>query len=128
MSTETIRQYIARLPALPETDRVLHRIGTDRVAGSLGALRVSSVFQPVVDRGGTLFGHQAFIRAQGPASPLKAVLGRDLKVRISPLLYLAGVGLSFVAAWAALACYLAVAMLWLVPDRRIERAAARGPN
>ena len=66
MSTDTLRLYIARLPALPEPDRVLHRIGPDRVAGSLGAFRVSSVFQSIVDRSGTLIGHQAFFRAARP--------------------------------------------------------------
>ena len=66
MSTDTIRQYIARLPEQPRPDRVLHRTGTDRVAGSVGAMCVSSVFQPVVDRAGTPFGHQAFFRAVGP--------------------------------------------------------------
>lgn len=66
MSTDTIRQYISRLPAAPGPDRVLHRSAPDRVAGSLGALRVSSVFQPVVDPGGTPFGHQAFFRAAQP--------------------------------------------------------------
>ena len=64
------------------------------------------------------------IRAQGPDSPLRAVLGRDLKGTISPILYFAGIGLSFVAPWAALCCYLVVGALWLVPDRRIERIVA----
>jgi uncharacterized membrane protein len=63
------------------------------------------------------------IRAQGPDSPLRTFLGRDIKGTISPLLYFCGMVLSFVAAWAALLCYLVVAGMWLIPDRRIERMA-----
>ena len=64
----------------------------------------------------------AVIRAN-PDSPLKRVLGSDLKAKLSPLIYLSGIGLSLVAPWAALACYFAVAVIWLVPDRRMEEAA-----
>ena len=66
------------------------------------------------------------IRAQGPASPLALYVGRDVKGTVSPLLYAAGIAFSFVAAWAALACYGAVALLWLKPDSRIEKMVARG--
>ncbi len=65
------------------------------------------------------------IRAQGKDSPLHAVLGRDLKGTLSPLLYLCGIVLAFVAPWMALLCYAVVAAIWLVPDRRIEKLAAR---
>jgi uncharacterized membrane protein len=64
------------------------------------------------------------IRAQGEGSPLRAAVGRDFKGTISPILYFCGIGLSFVAPWAALLCYVAVAAAWLVPDRRIERLIA----
>ncbi len=58
----------------------------------------------------------------GPAhSALGQLLGRDLKGTVSPLIYAAGIGLSFVAPWAAMLCYFTVAMLWAVPDRRIEK-------
>jgi uncharacterized membrane protein len=66
---------------------------------------------------------RVIFRAEGPGSPLRAFLGWDPKGTVSPLLYLSGIGLSFVATWAALACYLAVALMWLMPDRRIERLA-----
>ena len=49
-----------------------------------------------------------------------------MKATISPLLYATGIGLSFVAPWAALLCYAAVALIWLMPDRRIEQIAERG--
>jgi uncharacterized membrane protein len=69
---------------------------------------------------------RVIIRAQGPASPLRAYLGRDLKANVSPLLYVSGIGLSFVAPWAALACYGAVTALWLKPDQRIEKMVEHG--
>lgn len=66
------------------------------------------------------------IRAQGANSPLARALGRDIKGKISPFLYLAGVLLAFAHVWAAEAVYAAVALMWLVPDRRVEAAFTRG--
>ncbi len=65
------------------------------------------------------------IRRQGPDSTLARAIGSDWKGRISPLLYLAGIGAAFVAPWLALALYVLVAIIWLVPDRRIESALSR---
>ena len=62
---------------------------------------------------------------QGAGSVLAAAVGRDLKGKLSPVSYLAAIGLSFVSVWIANAIYLGVALLWLVPDRRIERALAQ---
>jgi uncharacterized membrane protein len=64
---------------------------------------------------------QITMRAQGPASPLRAVLGRNLKANLSPLLYAAGIGSSLIMPWMGLVFYLAVGLMWLIPDRRIER-------
>ena len=64
---------------------------------------------------------QAIIAAQGDASVLRRAIGSDWKGKLSPVLYLVAIALTFVAAWAAQIIYVAVAMLWLVPDRRIER-------
>jgi uncharacterized membrane protein len=64
---------------------------------------------------------QVTMRAQGPASPLRAVLGRNLKANLSPLLYAAGIGSSLIMPWMGLVFYLAVGLMWLIPDRRIER-------
>jgi uncharacterized membrane protein len=61
------------------------------------------------------------IRAQKDSSILKMAIGGDVKGKISPLLYLCGIGISFVSEWAALSIYVFVALMWLVPDRRIER-------
>ena len=63
-------------------------------------------------------------RAQGPDSPLKRALGRDLKAKISPVLYLAGIGLCFVQPALGGALYVAVALMWLIPDRRVEHSLA----
>ena len=66
------------------------------------------------------------IRQQGPDSPLKRALGSDLKGKLSPLLYFAGIGLAFVRPLFSDLLYLGVALMWLVPDRRMERAIAEG--
>jgi len=65
---------------------------------------------------------QMIVRSQGPNSPLKRALGGDWKGKVSPVLYVAGIGGSFVHRWLGMACYVAVACIWLVPDLRIERA------
>ncbi len=62
------------------------------------------------------------IRAQGSQSLLKKALGSDLKGRVSPLMYLGGIAASFIGPGAALVFYVGVALMWLVPDKRIERA------
>lgn len=56
----------------------------------------------------------------GPDSELAIALGKDAKGKISPLCYLSAVPLAFVNRWIALSLYVFVALLWLVPDRRIE--------
>ena len=63
---------------------------------------------------------QRIIAAQGRDSPLAAAVGRDLKGRLSPIIYLAAIPLAFVNQWISDALYVAVALMWLVPDRRIE--------
>ena len=63
---------------------------------------------------------RAIIRAQGPGSRLAAALGHDLKGRISPLLYAVAIPAAFLTPWISDALYVSVALLWLVPDRRIE--------
>jgi uncharacterized membrane protein len=61
------------------------------------------------------------IRDQGEGSVVAAAVGRDLKGKLSPVLYALGIALSFVAAWMGIAVYTVVALVWLVPDRRLER-------
>ena len=66
------------------------------------------------------------IRTQGPDSLLARAVGRDWKGRLSPLAYLAAIPLAYVHPWIADGLYTAVALLWLVPDRRIERILTEG--
>lgn len=63
----------------------------------------------------------AIIRDQGAGSVVAAAVGRDIKGKLSPLLYATGIGLSFANRWAAVAVYASVALMWLIPDRRLER-------
>jgi uncharacterized membrane protein len=73
------------------------------------------------------------IAHQGANSRLKAAVGKDLKGRISPLLYLAAILFAFANQWVSDALYILVALMWLIPDRRIEArmhdpAAAHAPE
>ena len=67
------------------------------------------------------------LRGEGEQSRLRAALGSDVKGKISPLLYCIGIGLAFVDRWLGVAVYVAVALIWLVPDRRVERHLTRAP-
>jgi uncharacterized membrane protein len=65
---------------------------------------------------------QAIIAAQGPDSLLKRAIGSDWKGKVSPILYLAGIGAAFWYPWIGQGFYLLTAIVWLAPDRRIEHA------
>ncbi|MGH7038997.1 MAG: TMEM175 family protein [Stellaceae bacterium] len=67
----------------------------------------------------------AILRKEGRDSALARAIGRDLKGKISPALYLAGILLALVDPRIAGAIYVLVALLWFIPDRRIERAVRR---
>lgn len=64
---------------------------------------------------------RVIIRLQGSASPLRQALGPDLKGKMSPVLYTAGLIAAFFNTLLADAFYVGVALLWLIPDRRMER-------
>jgi uncharacterized membrane protein len=64
----------------------------------------------------------AILRTEGPDSMLRRAVGRDWKGRLSPVLYILAIGGAFVHPAVAGALYTAVALIWLIPDRRIERA------
>ncbi len=64
---------------------------------------------------------RAILATEGEQSLLGRALGSDWKGKLSPALYLLAIPLSFVNAWIAIAIYASVAMIWLIPDRRIER-------
>ena len=61
------------------------------------------------------------VRANGADKTLANALGRDIKGKLSPLFYIAGIGLAFVDPRISSALYIAVALMWLVPDSRIEK-------
>lgn len=67
---------------------------------------------------------QLIIRAQGKGSVLRAAVGGDWKGKLSPVLYLAGIVLAFQDHRISQALYVVVALIWLVPDRRIEHELA----
>jgi uncharacterized membrane protein len=67
----------------------------------------------------------AIVAHQGRESILAAALGGDWKGKLSPAIYLSAIPLAFVSSWIANGLYVLVALLWLVPDRRIERALVK---
>jgi uncharacterized membrane protein len=60
------------------------------------------------------------IKQQGPNSKLQTAIGKDIKGKISPLVYIVAIPLAFVHQWISDALYVSVALMWLIPDRRIE--------
>jgi len=64
---------------------------------------------------------RTIIRANGRDSLVGRAIASDLKGNISLAMYAAGVGLAFVSVWIAYALYAAVAIMWLIPDRRFAR-------
>ncbi|NMM22263.1 MAG: DUF1211 domain-containing protein [Phycicoccus sp.] len=63
---------------------------------------------------------QAIFHSDGGAG-LRQALGRDLKGKASPILYVCGIALAFVSPWLAMLVFTIVAVMWLVPDPRVER-------
>jgi len=68
----------------------------------------------------------AIIAEDGPGSRLAGAIGNDIKGKASPLLYVAAIGAAFVNPWISDALYVLVAVIWLVPDPRIERHLRHG--
>lgn len=68
---------------------------------------------------------RALLALHGPDSVLAAALGEDFKGKVSLLIYLTAIPLAFVNEWLAEALYVLVAIIWLVPDRRIEKILAQ---
>jgi uncharacterized membrane protein len=67
----------------------------------------------------------AIIAQEGRASLLAQAVGRDWKGKLSPVLYLLATGLSFVRPWFGSAIYVLVALMWFIPDQRIEQTLTR---
>jgi uncharacterized membrane protein len=64
---------------------------------------------------------QLIIASQGPDSLLKKAVGGDWKGKLSPVLYMIAIATAFWLRWVSLGLYVLVALIWLVPDRRIEK-------
>ena len=62
----------------------------------------------------------AIIRAQGERSLLARAIGKDIKGKMSPILYLLGISSGFISEWIPAGFYVLVALIWLIPDKRIE--------
>ena len=81
-----------------------------------------SVLMPAL---GWMVMQAAIIHRQGPNSALKAALGNDIKGKLSPVLCILGICAAFFNPWIADACYASVSLMWLIPDRRIERLVVK---
>jgi uncharacterized membrane protein len=66
---------------------------------------------------------RAILRANVDDKVIVTAIGRDIKGMISPIIYIAGFALAFVSPYLAYACYAAVSLMWLVPNRRLARSA-----
>jgi uncharacterized membrane protein len=67
---------------------------------------------------------QQIIASEGPASLLKTAVGGDWKGKLSPVAYALAIPLAFWSPWISMALYVSAALVWLIPDRRIERVLA----
>jgi uncharacterized membrane protein len=71
------------------------------------------------------------VQQEGPECPLRQAVGTDVKGKVSPVLYVAGIvsalagGSGHVGVAIALACFVGTAIMWIVPDRRMDRVAQR---
>ena len=100
------------------------------VTGWMGENHIAT--WPVVVYGGVLImagtAYYILVRvllaAQGSDSTLARAVGSDFKGRISVVIYAAAIGLTFVNSWIGIALYVCVAVMWLIPDRRIEKTLA----
>jgi len=80
----------------------------------------------------------AIVRTQGRDSALRKAIGSDFKGKVSPIGYIAGcvaallggagAGANRPGIWIAIACYVGVAALWIIPDRRIEATILPAPD
>jgi len=67
---------------------------------------------------------QAIIRSQGQDSLLKKAIGRDWKGKLSLVLYIVAIVATLRSSWIAQAIFVIAALIWLIPDRRIEKRLA----
>jgi uncharacterized membrane protein len=94
-------------------------LGENHVAPLPTALYGVALLMPAI---AYYFLQTAIVRVNGADSSLAKALGADVKGKLSPLLYVIGIALAFVSPWLSIAMYTLVALIWLIPDRRIEKA------
>ncbi len=94
-------------------------MGENRLAATPTALYGASLLMPAI---AWFILQLVIIRGQGPDSGLRRALGRDLKGKLSPFAYFAAVLVAYFSPIAADLIYAGMALVWLIPDRRIERA------
>lgn len=68
------------------------------------------------------------LKTHGPESILAKAVGKDFKGKISPVLYVLGIGSAFISVWISGSIYVIVALMWLVPDKRIEVIVTHRPE
>jgi uncharacterized membrane protein len=68
---------------------------------------------------------RSLIALHGRDSTLAAAIGNDFKGKISPIFYAVAIPLAFVNSWVAFGIFVLVAIIWIVPDRRIEKRLAQ---
>jgi uncharacterized membrane protein len=71
---------------------------------------------------------QAIIASEGSGSVLRSAVGTDWKGKLSPIAYVVAIGVTQISSWVAQVIYVAIALIWLIPDRRIERALRGGTH
>jgi len=71
---------------------------------------------------------RAILSHEGPDSVLAEAVGADRKGKLSPVIYLIAIAATQIDPWISESLYVAVALIWLIPDRRIERVVARAPK
>jgi uncharacterized membrane protein len=103
-------------------------LATKWVGQQHGASLPASVFGMVALGAAVAYGIlvRMIIRANGPDSPVAAAVGSDVKGNMSIGLYGAAIGLAWVSPWIAYGIYVAVAVVWFVPDRRFVRSRSSG--
>jgi uncharacterized membrane protein len=104
--------WLSLIPVLTEWLREEYRHPLPAAAYGLAALAAGFAYAILL---------RTLIRANGHSSAIAEAIGSDVKGYASLGLYAAGVGLAFVRPWLAYACYVAVSVIWFVPDRRLTR-------
>jgi len=105
--------WLSLIPVLTEWLRDEYRHALPAAAYGAVALAAGVAYSILV---------RSLIRANGRDSVLAAAIGSDVKGYASLVLYAAGLGLAFVSPWISYAIYVAVAIMWFVPDRRFTRS------